>query len=402
MKCLVLDPSLITVLSHNYSEARALRREADRLGLITEFYCHLEAHDPILQIPATPYFHQHGFGQLKELRPAADFMAINFSNAAMRKDLMSLSKHVTADDFVVFPTVTCNLILGICEWVAQLTEAADGIEGIPRMAMCLMFPPHLSMSRQRSEVADETYRQAFARLPDHWGSRIHFTCEVDATGDLFEPLLGARPLTLAVPTWTTAEAAPHRVADTLRIGILGSSRPEKGFHLLPEIIRRVRAQQPGVMFTVQAIGYDPEYSDPVRRELETLKTEGDVFLGRPLTDDEFSQTLRSCRLLLLPYDRDCYEARGSSLSHEAKLCGIPTVIPEGVGFGKESQAAGCAEKFDRFEVEAISAATIRALDRIDSMTTSAIDLRSKYVSSSEGRYLEALLEGFEIDPRESA
>jgi glycosyltransferase involved in cell wall biosynthesis len=383
MRLVILDPGLTTVLSHNYSEANALVREARNLHLTTKIVCHRDAHKMVQKIPADPFFQQHSYGHMEDLRPAADFMAINFCNQATLKDLELLTATVNSDDFVFFPTVTCNIVLAICQWLNHFAPA-----NTPRFGLCFMFPPDTNTAFRPSAVASDTYRQAFALIPTALADRLVYTCEIDALSQTYEALLGTRPITLSIPTWAFDAEQPSRTNE-MRISFLGGGRAEKGFHLLPEVISIVRKRYPATRFTVQAVGYETEFVNSVTSKL-IMHQDVLTLIETPISDEHLRTAMKSSSVLLMPYDREKYKKRGSSLFTEAQRMGIPMVLPAGTEIGEDGLRKGNAVTFVEFNAQSVANAVVQAIDRWEQLSQAASQVAlSKQVRCKD--YLAVLL-----------
>ena len=365
-RIVILDPGLITVVSHNYSEANALQREARALQLSTRILCHRDAHRAVLAIPAEPFFRLHSYGHLADLRPATDFMAINFSNQTILKDLTLLTETVTSNDFVFFPTVNCNIVLAISQWMKHLAPA-----DAPSFGLCLMFPPDTNTAFQPSAVAADTYRKALAEIPRSLADRIVYTCKIDALSKAYADLLGTQPVTLPIPTWASDAQEPRPPApNEMRISFLGGARQEKGFGLLPDVISIVRKRYPAARFTVQAVGFSKALIASV---VERLAAHRDVvkLIDQSLSDQALRAAMAATSLLLMPYDAEKYRQRGSSLFTEARRMGIPMVLPAGTAIGEEGLRDGIAATFEAFNADSVADAVMRAIDQRERLSEAA-------------------------------
>lgn len=379
----IFDPCLTIVASHNYSEACALVREAQGLGLPLRILSHVQASAAVRQLPAEPLFRQSGYSHILEAKPSADFLAAAFCNQATLKDLQPFTEQVATDDFVLFPTVTGNIVLAICQWLAGFAPGR-----MPLVGMCLMFSPDCNTVGAPSAVMPDFYRRAFALLTPGIRDRIVFTCETPKLTEVYEPLVGKRPLTLPIPTWSDAARAPAR-GGPLTISFLGDARSEKGFALLPEIVALVRQSHPEVRFVVQAVGNDPVLvGDVVAR----LATHGEVVRVLPgaLSSEDLFAAIQASDFLLLPYDGSKYRDRGSSFFTEGKALGVPLVLPSGTCIGDEAQRKGVGELFDEFTAASAAAAVVRAIDSRERLTTAARREADAVQANHQG-YLAVLL-----------
>lgn len=379
----IFDPCLTIVASHNYSEACALVREAQTLKRPLRIFCHARASAAVRQLPAEPLFRQSGYSHILAAKPSADFLAAAFCNQATLQDLQPFTSQVAADDFVLFPTVTGNIVLAICQWLAEFAP-----DRMPGVGLCLMFSPDCNTVGAPSAVMPDYYRRAFALLTPAMRCRMTFTCETPVLTEIYEPLVGKRPLTLPLPTWSgTAPAAdrPRR----LTISFLGDARSEKGFALLPDIAALVLQSRPDVRFVVQAVGNDPQLVNEVAARLATHGDAVQVRLGA-LSGEELFAAIQASNLLLLPYDGSKYRDRGSSFFTEAKALGVPLVLPSGTCIGDEAQRKGLGELFDEFTAASAAAATVRAIDALEPLTAAA-RREASVMQANHRSYLAVLL-----------
>jgi hypothetical protein len=153
---------------------------------------------------------------------------------------------------------------------------------------------------------------------------------------------------------------PPRTANApAMVGILGGARPEKGSHLISAIISESR-RLGRVNFTIQLA--NEQLPEPEFARLCGLADEPGVRIARgPLEQATYRSLLESCDILLLPYDRLCYQQRMSGIFVEAAFTGRPVVVPADSAMGRQvaaGTAAGLA--YDGDDAAAIAQAVIRA------------------------------------------
>lgn len=130
--------------------------------------------------------------------------------------------------------------------------------------------------------------------------------------------------------------------DTTIVGSLGPARVEKGFHLIPEVLRSCKASidrgdTPGlsrdrIHFALHAapqiIGRDPKIQtalDEIARDHSDMAT----LFPKPLDTLDYDALLAASDIVLMPYDRELYRVRGSGVVVEAISAGKVIVASEG-------------------------------------------------------------------------
>ncbi len=138
----------------------------------------------------------------------------------------------------------------------------------------------------------------------------------------------------------------------LKILFLGDVREEKGFQLLPGLVKALFENdiKTGRMrFIIQA-GIHPDEASPALRgaleELEKYSPEHVELVGREgfLTPSEYYVLLGSSDVVLCPYLADFYRARSSGILAEAIVAGKPTVVRAGTWLARQ-QRRGSGETF---------------------------------------------------------
>ena len=204
--------------------------EARRLGLGAELFCNRSATRAVRGIPARPHFRVGGYANEPDATTERERELIERCNDRTLDDLERLGPQAPAPgDFVFFPAITANLVLGACRWIGGYEPARA-----PRFGLCLMFQRDWHPSGARTEVGADFYERAFAAMPPETRERVVFTCETDELADDYARLLGRRPLVLPVPTIQHLSDSPApEAAPAPEVLCLGYSKPEKGTHLLP-------------------------------------------------------------------------------------------------------------------------------------------------------------------------
>ena len=387
----VFDPSLDGEMSHHYYAACAYRAEILRLGVPWSIVCHHRAPRSVQQLPAQPFFKATAYHSAPHRERHAEFEATALCNAVFFDHLLQLKRlPLKPTDFVFFPVITSNLVLGAMQWIASFDPAEA-----PRFGMCLMTQLDWHAGGDVSEVGPIFYRQAFECLPDPLRSRLVTTCETEGLADEYAPLVGHRPVVMPIPTLQhlCGEAARPPAADPPTLSFMGYAKPEKGFDKLPALIRRVQAERPEARFVVQVMGHDERYLGPVRDELRSLEGDVEIVEGA-VQPEQMLEVMRRTHLMLLPYDAATYRTRGSAIFTECQLVGVPMLVPTGTAIAEEGGAGGFATTFERWDAAGVAEATLAALERLPELEAAAAE-RARAAAEADPGYLRALMQAGE-------
>lgn len=151
----------------------------------------------------------------------------------------------------------------------------------------------------------------------------------------------------------------------LKLGSLGSARPDKGFSALGGLIPRLLAFKDKeieilVQEATQSWGYEYDTTLASLRNYSQIR-----FLPGYLTHEEMSNSIKECDVLLMPYDIGIYEFRGSAMLFEAADLGIPMLVPSKTGLGEVVRKFGLGATFNS-EADVLMA--LKVLLQVDSKT----------------------------------
>src|SRR5262249_20568117 len=119
-------------------------------------------------------------------------------------------------------------------------------------------------------------------------------------------------------------ALPQKGEPAPNIVILGHANEAKGYRLLPDAIKHVLASDGRATFFIHGTLQNSDMADGAAL-FNILSNMGPRVLtsNEVLTSSEYLAELLKADVLLLPYDREIYETRGSGLFNEARQIGIP-------------------------------------------------------------------------------
>ena len=120
-----------------------------------------------------------------------------------------------------------------------------------------------------------------------------------------------------------ASAQRHEV---LKVAVLGRGRRDKGFVLLPDIVREFNKLYSGSI-PVEFVIQDGRQMDSLGGASKALRSLSNVnLLDEFISNEDFERHQDEADIVLLPYDREVYRIRGSSIMWRAVAHGKPLVV----------------------------------------------------------------------------
>ena len=258
-----------------------------------------------------------------------------------------LHQHVDAelrgDDRLLLTVATQCEARALAAWAAALPAARRPWTVV--VFVSARWNRHGAAERERQLDELRALAADLSRLDRAALWRLIFCTHTSGLREELTALLGV-PVHL-VPTTELAagiEPASRRPrAGPPRVALLGGARPEKGSHLLPEIVRESRARV-AVDFLLH-LANEQLSEDDVSRLCRLAGEPGITVTHGPLDRAAYLSLLGESDLLLFPYDRVAYRQRPSGIFGEAVLAGLPVVVPSGTWMAEQviaGRAAGFA------------------------------------------------------------
>lgn len=325
-----------------------------RRGIDVRIAAHKEIHGEAASLPVDRTFSHSIYdecydgGQLESIR----------RQSLADLDALAAGWRFAPHDVLLLHSVTLAHFLAVCDWFSGLPAA--------RRPRCVIlhtvgwFGGEWTRGQYPWSAA---FRQAAERLVRAAGSAVTFAavneplCR-DWTCHSGQPArLHPIPCPVVAGGATREPSSPSAVA-ALRFSFLGGARREKGFELLPDVVRRLARRCPAVEIVVQiaAIPATPRHTiDHLRalaRDCPALR----IVWGEASAAD-YRLLLGAADVVLHPYDPIRYRVRGSGVFFETMASGRPMVLPAGTWMAAEWRRlhAGGA-LFDDWSAEAVVAA----------------------------------------------
>ena len=378
MKVLYVDPSLVRPLGHhanvtvNIVDAlHALGHEvmvlgnakASRdLGLAVEkafartVYSHIGAR-PLAELPALAAYWS-GRYESEVLPYIARFSPdLIYANSIGGFILAGLANAVGK----LYPQGQCPPIVGEFPFPSSLTEGGENYAAQIRYAV---------------ETMPEDVRALTTLMTVNGRTAAALSASVEWPVEPFPS-----PYVLpAVPDAGERDRAP---GSPIRVGILGHQFAHKGILLVPDIVKFMLAEMPGVEVVVQIQEQD---ADPV-----VWKTLNDLAAGSPrvevisgtLNKQEYDELARRLDIFLLPYDRKRYQSSISGVCFEALSNGASIVCPDDSTVGDlVSKYQGDTGLFGPWTARSVADALKRVVDDFEAATARARDDQARFLAEN--------------------
>ena len=200
---ILLDPSLMSTDGHHLPAATDLALQCRDIGVQFRAFCNVSAPAEVLDLPAKPLFQNHAYMLNTIADEDEEYAAVVAINNSVLYELVQISQgSLSAKDFILFPVVTYNNVIGICHWIASFPPDTS-----PKFGLGFTFQLDWNTDGTIGRSKAYAFRIAFDLVRDRQRGNIVTTCETAALGLDYENATGTVPVIAPIPT------ATHRILD---------------------------------------------------------------------------------------------------------------------------------------------------------------------------------------------
>jgi glycosyltransferase involved in cell wall biosynthesis len=365
----IFNSGLLNERGHYFNEALTLSRELRRRGSAAVIYGHKQWRPTGTELAVLPVLRNRPYDALSDDALCGELLDFLGLNQNFREDLDTLDRgSFDRDDIAIFLTVTQNQLMAITRWAESFSESEPF-----RIVTVLHHPVRWEFSSGRISHPESYYRYIWRMLPPAVKQRIFICTTTDALADQYASVIGTRPKPLPMMLDNVPLAAPtpraHAGERPIVVAYLGHARPEKGYHLLPDLIAGCAAA-PRLQFFVQAAHGQ---ASRLQRVDAALKANPRVRLVEGELDAErYYRALAEADLILIPNHPARYRERLSGIYAEAALAGKPVVAPAGTWTGAQVARWGNGVLFGEYSARGIAAAVLQAVAQLDRLQEQAL------------------------------
>lgn len=324
----ILDTALARRVGHPYHFNQGLIAWLKRYRIEHRVVCVAGAEPGLVsEFGAIPLF-RHPPGTVLSDDPRVgqleNYIALNRD---LYLDLLGFeTDHDLAGAALLFPNVNPFSLLGIADWLreASLPAGTDVTLVFQAWSGLVGSPP---TDTWRSSL----FRHGFLRLRQCTSPRLRLWALDQAAAEEYAALSSCP---IEVPPYPTAvdrpglspvtpSASPHPT-----FAFLGDGGWRKGYHLLPEIIRRSSAHRADLRFIVQALDAVPAADGFAAVTADLASLPNVTLIPGFLSDERYMQTIGEADAILLPYQSlEMYGAGTSAVFEETLFLGRAAIVP---------------------------------------------------------------------------
>jgi glycosyltransferase involved in cell wall biosynthesis len=398
MRFIYADPGLVGEAGHHANSCReittALRARGHKVTIL--------AHDVIApalaaELGAQPYFKAFTYGRPNNDPVVGWLLSFYASADSLAADLRALGP-LGPETFMYFNSIQPAQLMGLRAYLMSTPPAQ-------RPTICAEFgqepgidfseaePNKIVVRDPRLDPRATLYRLTACALASKKLPQLHL-CTFDRDSSQLYRLLMELPVsTLPVPRFTCAKIRRRAAKRPITVGILGHQRAEKGYALVPAIIRQLLSMRADVHVLIHCA--DPRMVPAEHEQVRALAAD-----EPRVTIDErtagpalWGALLNQCDLILCPYDPRIFRAGYSAVTCEAVAHGIPLVVPARTTLSRTIlEFGGGGLGFAEQTPECIAATVAEAVAQIDELAERAMGAAQKWRQTmGAGAMVDAML-----------
>ena len=124
-----------------------------------------------------------------------------------------------------------------------------------------------------------------------------------------------------------------QVSSPIKLGFLGSARPNKGFDYIPKILDALKNLQVNFLAFVQLPEFEWDEFKVTYNELIKNHKESILLISGGISKEELDQTISTVDLVVLPYKLENYQLAGSGILFLAADFKVPIAATKNLAFG---------------------------------------------------------------------
>ena len=377
MRVFILDNGLHGQIGHHFAMVAAYQRSLAARGIESRIWAHRECgQDVVDAVGARRVFRRTPYSKLSDdpltgpieaLFKGAKFFAHDCETAAQ-------GETIGPDDLIFLPSALNQEIHGIDRWLTTLPST-----GRPKVVVNVGFDNSRHGSGSEPDpVTLAAMRLLGKRLVETWREprQILTTCgapEAEHLSEIFTYPVRDYPLAHDYAGRWPSRTGKTREEGPLTVSFLGHAQRQKGFHLLPAIVRHCEKADADLRFFVQV---SPASKEELWSQPESMTRSDRVELHHGELDrDTYFDRLDASDIALMPYDPSYYSGRTSGVLTEALAFGKVCVVPKETWMARQLEDGhGTGGAFREFKPDAIARTLLRVTERFDPMSARAATL----------------------------
>jgi glycosyltransferase involved in cell wall biosynthesis len=380
MRVFYLDPGLAVPIGHHAMHCRLITGEFAARGFETRVFSHVQIRPDLqAELQAKAHFRHFSYWESDDDPICGWLNGFDKGVRITAEDLMRIGEIAPTDLVYMGGTLAAGLA-AIVAWMGQRP-----IEAMPSVVVDFCLPAGMRVERNatgllaklpdpREEARPILLRFAARRVTPQILQRLRLVTFLRESSEVYARLLGCAVDTIP-PPYEALTGRHNRVgARPITVAVLGHQLLNKGYDLVPEIVRLLLAQRSDLRFLIHNSGPDaPGLREPAKvtaahatlREMAALDSRVTI-CELPAGKELWSSLLERSDIVLCPYVPADYFDRISGLACDALANAIPIVVPAGTSLHKlVDEFGGVGTVFRQHDAAAVAGATIDLIDDFD-------------------------------------
>ncbi len=226
------------------------------------------------------------------------------------------------------------------------------------------------------------YRFAARHLPVEDLTRFHLITFDDTTSRVFSAVINRPVDVLPLPLGSDFPLRSRVGSRPITVSVLGHQRPDKGYHLMPDIARRLLKSETDIRLLMQNSA--PREMPHIQQELRAIAaTDARVIIDEQAAGAQrWNLLLRRSDVILCPYEPFRYIASWSAVATDAVANGIPLVVPAETSMARLiMKYGGAGTTFRNQEPGEIAVAASEAIASFDTLAARASEAASQWIAT---------------------
>ena len=346
MRVIYLDAALVGELGHFAGACRSVTAALRKAGHEVIVCGHQQVAAGLKdELQVQPLFRLHPNARLNE-DPLCGWLSTHLQVTKITNEDLARIQGVTANDLVVYDCPRPAQISAVVQWAQQQFRP----ESCPRIIFLPGWPTGVAVERGESGVATAwrildqlscLYRFAAQQIHPAFRTKIRFGCpDISGTAaEAYQFLLNYPVSALPAFQRATVDSRDRTTVTDPVVAFLGEQRFDKGYPLVPGIVRDLLAKELQLKILVQNSWDKLEEQNRELQEIAARDTRLTLRIGT-LSKQEWHQQLFEADLVVLPYHPSTYGTNISGVGAEALANGIPQVVPANTGMARLVQRYG--------------------------------------------------------------
>jgi glycosyltransferase involved in cell wall biosynthesis len=243
---------------------------------------------------------------------------LNFHRKKIQENLETL-EGFSNKDYFVFNSLKHWSYQGVLDFLETLSP-----HKMPTAVFILHFDPNESIEIQ------EEYRFFFKRVNNSKiKNRLRFFADSEKLCEAFSLLSNNKIILIPIPHVPTFWAKKNSAQ--LRFGYLGEARRDKGFHLLPEVIKRLNQNFDNLDFSIMSTNPPPDLISAI----DSLWSQRVRIIDYPLNEPQYYELLQNLDFIMLPYTSKLYKTQTSGILAESIAARLIPIVSSGTWLAEQ-------------------------------------------------------------------